>query len=49
VFLTQAIESGDAIEVKYTGSFWTNNTFGKVLCAVQLEVLARMSVGFIYK
>ncbi|CAB4009557.1 FK506-binding 15-like, partial [Paramuricea clavata] len=26
----QAIESGDAIEVKYTGSLWTNNTFGKV-------------------
>ncbi|XP_028407663.1 FK506-binding protein 15-like [Dendronephthya gigantea] len=26
----QAIEIGDAIEVKYTGSLWTNNSFGKV-------------------
>ena len=26
----QAVESGDIIEVKYTGSLWTNNTFGKV-------------------
>lgn len=26
----QAIELGDALEVKYTGWLWTNNSFGKV-------------------
>lgn len=29
-YLFQAIELGDALEVKYTGWFWTNNGFGKV-------------------
>jgi len=28
--LFQAIELGDALEVKYTGWLWTNNGFGKV-------------------
>ena len=28
--LKQPIEAGDAVEVKYSGSFWTNQGFGKV-------------------
>ena len=33
----QAIELGDALEVKYTGWLWTNNGFGKVSQTLSLK------------
>ena len=40
--LFQAIELGDALEVKYTGWLWTNNGFGKVSEMLSLQFKQNM-------
>ena len=49
--LFQAIELGDALEVKYTGWLWTNNGFGKVSQMLSLSEKKSLSIvrwNFLY-
>lgn len=44
VCLFQAIELGDALEVKYTGWLWNNNGFGKVSQMLSLSEKKSLSI-----